>query len=484
MIRATTRRPHRPTTRAARHVLIASVAGAGLLGGLVLLGAGMADAQAGPNPSLTLTFGSSFNIDDNKDLDPVSAGTTTSFDNRIGLAYLTETATSALGIDLNGVLRFSDEPGTGRTTGFEDPSLRLSYSRSGANSQFSLGASHRESDVSFFDPLSLIDTPDVPVDTGDLTTRGTGTRADRSLDLRLENGIEGPLGLSLGLSRRTRDFSNTTDPDYFDTTTTSLTLGATLRFSTRTSTSLTLSRNEYDAEDPLQTFRRTDRISLGLTHALAPDLSLTATLGQSQVDVDETVGLVTTRRSNDGLTANLGLTRELVNGSLGLSLGQSLSINGTRTDLTVSRALELPTGALDVTLGATRSPGGSSTWIGSLGYNHDLPRGSINASLNRSGGTTSADEDVTTTRARLGWSHALTPATGIDVSIDYLSVDSEVVGNDRSRTRMRLAYTWDLAQDWQFSGGYTRVNSRREGTSPAESNALFLSLQRSLTFAP
>jgi hypothetical protein len=207
-------------------------------------------------------------------------------------------------------------------------------------------------------------------------------------------------------------------------------------------------------------------------------------LGQSRVDVDETVGLVTTRRSNDGLTANLGLTRELVNGSLGLSLGQSLSINGTRTDLTVSRALELPTGALDVTLGATRSPGGSSTWIGSLGYNHDLPRGSINASLNRSGGTTSADEDVTTTRARLGWSHELTPATGIDVSIDYLSVDSEVVGNDRSRTRMRLAYTWDLAQDWQFSGGYTRVNSRREGTSPAESNALFLSLQRSLTFAP
>jgi hypothetical protein len=484
MIRATTRRPHRPTTRAARPVLIASVAGAGLLGGLVLLGAGMADAQDAPNPSLTLSFGSSLNIDDNKGLDPVSAGTTTNFDNSIGLNYLSETATSAFGLGLNGVLRFADESGTGRTTGFEDPAVRLSYSRSGANSQLSLGTSYRESDVSFFDPLGLIDTPDVPVDTGDLSTSGTGTRADSTFDLRLETGLEGPLGLSFGLNKRTRDFTDTTDPDYYDTDTTNMSLAATLRFSARTSTSLTLSRSEYDAEDPEQTFRRTDRVSLGVTHALAPDLSLTASLGQSQVDVDETVGLVTTRRSNDGLTANLGLTRELANGTVGMALNQNLSIDGTRTDLTVSRSMELPTGALDVTLGATQSPGGDETWIGSLGYSHALPRGSINASLNRSGGTNSADEDVTTTRARLGWSHDLTPATGIDVSIDYLAVDSTVPGDDRSRTRMRLAYTWDLPQDWQLSGGYTRTDSRREGSSSAESNLLFLSLQRSLTFAP
>lgn len=475
---------HRPTPRAARPVLIASVAGSCLLGGLVLLGAGMADAQAGPNPSLTLTFGSSLSIDDNKGLDPVSAGTTTNFDNSIGLNYLSETATSAFGLGLNGVLRFADEPGTGRTTGFEDPSVRLSYSRSGANSLLTLGASHRESDVSFFDPLGLIDTPDVPVDTGDLSTSGTGTRADRTFDLRLETGLEGPLGLSFGANRRTRDFEDTTDPDFFDTTTTSLSLAATFRLNTRTSTSLTLSRNDYDAEDAVRTTRRTDRVSLGLTHALSPDLSLTASLGQSQVDVDETVGLVTTRRSNDGATANLGLTRELVNGTLGLSLGQNLSINGTRTDLTVRRSMDLPTGALDLTLGTTRSPSGSNTWIGSLAYSHELPRGSLSASLNRSGGTNSADEDVTTTRARLGWAHELTPATGIDISIDYLDNDSETPGADRSRTRLRMAYTWDLPQDWQLSGGYTRVDSRREGSSPADSNQLFLSLQRTLTFSP
>ena len=478
---------HRPTLRAARPVmrtvLLASAAVAGM-GGLVVLGTGMADAQDGPNPSLTLTFGSSLSIDDNKGLDPVSAGTTTNFDNRIGLSYLTETATSALGLNVSSVLRFSQTPGGGSDTSFDDPAVSINYSREGANSTLAFSATHRKADVSFFDPLSLIEDPESPVDPGDLSTSDTGTRTDRSLGLNLETGVSGPLGLTFGLSQRTRDFSGTTDPDHFDTTTTSMTLGATLRMGERTSTSLTLARTDFDAEDAVQTARTTDRVTLGLEHAISPDLRLSASLGQSRITVDETVGLVTTRRTNDGLSASLGLTRDLANGTLGLNLGQEVSINGTRTNLTVSRAMDLPTGALDLTFGASRASGGSATWIGSLGYNHELPRGGIRASLNRQAGTNSADEDVTTTRAQLGWAHEMTDTTGIDLSLDYLDVDSSTVGDDRTRTRLRLAYTWDLPQDWRLAGGYTRTESQNETAGRAHSNVLFLSLERALTFAP
>lgn len=461
----------------------------GIAGGVAIVMAStlattFAVAQEGPNPALTLTFGSTLNVNDNRRLAAVSPGTTTALDTALGLSYLTRTATSSFGLTASSVLRYKKEPGSGAETGFEDPRFGLSYSRQGANSSLSFAASQRRSEIAFFDPFELIDDPEAPVDSGDLTPGVSGDRSDTSLSLGLETGIEGPLGFSLGLSRRDRDFSETIDPDYFDTRTDTVSLGTRLQVSDRTTANLSYSRTDFRAEDVEQTERLSESLSLGLSHALRPDTVLGVILGVSDIVVDETIGGLRTRRGNDGLTAGLSLNRDMPNGGLGLSYNREVSINGTRDSLTLSRDLELPNGELAFTFGTSKLEGGSSTWIGSLSWRKALPAGALTATLDRRAGTTTDNDEVTTTRARLGWSQELTPATGMNISLEYLDTDSDVPGDDRSRARLQLGYSWDVAQDWQLSGGYTRTRSTRETADATSSNAVFLSLQRSFTFAP
>lgn len=460
--------------------VLAGSAGAVVLATLATL----AIAQEGPNPSLTLTFGSSLNVNDNRRLAPVSAGTTTTWDNSLGLSYLSETAISSLRIDAGTVLRYEKEPGRASETGLDDPRFGLTYLRQGANSSLSFSASQRRTSVASFDPFVLIDDPETPVDEGDLTPGVVGDRSDTAVNLRLETGIEGPLGFSLGLGRRERDFSGTIDPDYFDTVTDTVSAAVRLQLSDRTSARVSYSRSAFTAQDAEQTERLNESLSLGLNHALTPDMVLGVTLGATEIVVDETIGGIRTRRSNDGLNAQLSLTRDLPNGGLGLSYAREISINGTRDSLNLTRDLELPDGALAFSLGASKLEGGSSTWIGSVTYRKDLPAGALTATLDRRAGANDDNDEVTTTRARLGWSQDLTPVTGMNLSLDYLDTDSAVAGADRSRARLQVAYNWELAQDWQLSGGYTRTKSWREAAPSAESNAVFLSLQRAFTFAP
>ena len=460
-------------------------------GGRVLVGAvalatlaTLAIAQEGPNPSLTLTFGTALDVNDNRRLAATSAGTSTTLDNSLGLSYLSETAISSLRIDVGTLLRYRNEPGRASETGLDDPRFGLTYLRQGANSSLTFAASQRRSSVAFFDPFVLIDDPDTPVDAGDLTPGVVGTRTDTAVNLRLETGIEGPLGFSLGLGRRERTHSDTIDPSYFDRVTDTLSTAVRLQLSDRTTARVSYARNDYTAEDVARTKRLTQSLSLGLTHALTPDMVLGVTLGATDIVVDETIGGLRTRRGNDGLNAQLSLNRDLPNGGLGLTYSRDISINGTRDSLNLNRNLELPDGALAFALGASRLEGGSSTWIGSVAYRKDLPAGALTATLDRRAGATDANDEVTTTRARLGWSRDLTPVTGMNLSLDYLDTDSEVAGADRARARLQVAYNWELAPDWQLSVGYTRTKSWREAAPATGSNAVFLSLQRAFTFAP
>ncbi|MFN7224021.1 MAG: hypothetical protein ACK4MS_08380 [Paracoccaceae bacterium] len=476
-------RPVPASVRHSRPLLLASVALIGVTS-VMAWGIRAAWAQEGPNPSVTLTFGSILTVDDNKNLDPVSGGTTTTLDNRVGLVYRTETVGSLLEMNASGVLRFSDAPGESRNTSFDDRRVGLRYSREGANSTLGLTLSRTENDVAYFDPFVLVEDPDAPITTGDLTTSRTGSRADSVVGLRFAAGEGGPLALSFALNRRDRSYSNVTDPSFFDTTSTALSLGLTLRPVERTGISLTMSQTDYSAEDVARTDRQTRRVRFGVTHAMSPDMTVSFSLGKTWIDEEELVGGLPVATSRSGLNSSVGLSRDLANGSIGVTLGRDLSGSGNRTDLSFSRTLDLPRGSLAATLGTSHQSGGGSTVIGSLSYAEELPRGALRASLSRRGGTTEDGNDTTTTRANLGWSHALSPQGGIDLSIDYLDVKSDVVGDDRNRARLRLAYTWDLTPDWQLAGGYTRSESRKEASGTATSNAVFLSLQRAVTFAP
>ena len=460
-----------------------TLAGAGLAG--VALTSVAALAQDLPNPALTFSYSSTLNANDNLGLDPTSAGTSTWLDNKLGLSYSSETATSQLSLGASGVFRLSDLAGQGQDAAFDNGTLNLGYARQGANSQLSFDAKYNKVDVAFFDPLLLIPDPENPVDPGDLTTSAQGSRETRQASVKFATGLEGPFGMNFALSRNERRFQDTTDPDFYDTTRTSLSVGATLRPTARTGLSFTLSQTDYSAEDVAQTQRNTRRAVLGLTQALDDATSLSFSLGQTWIEKDQDIGLATIHTEESGLNGGIALSRELSNGTIGLSLNHDISSDGkTRTDLQLTRAMELPNGSLSLAIGPSFHDGGKSGLAGSLNYGRDLPQGSLRAAASRGFSTNDQDDSIDTTRLNLGWSHDLTPTSGLDLSLDYLNIDSEAVGGDRERARLQVAYTLDLADDWQLSGGYAHTYSDKETTGTAQSNSVFVTLGRSVSFAP
>lgn len=464
-----------------------TLTGAGVLGAAALAAGGTL-AQDAPNPALTLSFGSTLNANDNLGLDPKATGTSKWIDNKLGLSWLSETAVSSLKFDASGVLRVSDLPDRPRKTEFDDQTLGLGYTLNGANSRVTAKAGYNRADVAFFDPLFLVDNPDTPFDEADLNTANRGDRITRNASLKFETGLEGPFGMSLAASHYGRSYTDSTNPDFYDTTRDTVSLGATLRPSPRLGLNFGLSQSHYTASDSEDTDRTTRRATVGATYALDAATTLSFSVGKIWIETEENGFLVPRVRSDeDGLNGSLGLTRDLENGSVGLSVVHDIATDGdTWTEVLFSRTMDiLPEGNLSVSIGPGFQENGDTAVVGTLAYGQKLGLGSLNASASRQISTSDTDDSTReTTRLGLGWAQGLTPVSGFNVSVDYLDVESDRAGADRSRARLSLAYTHELAQDWQIQGGYTHTYSDREDEGTAQSNALFLTLQKNLTFAP
>jgi hypothetical protein len=460
-----------------------------LLSGLVLggglLGPAVLHAQEPPNPALTFSFSSTFNVNDNQELDTDSLGTSTWIDNAFGLGYLAETKVSRFALDLGTVLRMSDQPDVGSDTDLDNHRLGLSYSRDGANSRLALDARYNRIDVAFFDPLRYAsENSNLALDGSDLSTSNDGYRETSSAGVQFETGIDGPLGFNLAASHNSRDYHETTDPDYYDSTTNRVSFGTTLRPNKRVNLRLNASQVKYSDEDVEQTDRTTRRLTAGMDYALSPALRASATLGRTWIDEDETIDGIRVSDDEDGVNGSFSLFRDMVNGRMGLTLSHDVSNDGgDRTNLLFSRDLELPRGSLELAIGPSHQSEGDSGLIGTLLYGQEFYRGRLNATASRRLGSNDDDESVSYTRFGLGWRHGLTALSSLDIGIDYLRVDSEAIGDDRRLTRASIAYSHALAEDWQLSGGYTFTDSDEEDEGSAESNAFFLRLQKAVTFA-
>jgi len=460
------------------------LAGAGLLGVAALSGA-VATAQDVPNPVLSFSLGSTFKADDNLALNPKSAGTSTWIDNRFGLTYATETATSSLSFGASVVWRLSDLAGQGQDSSLDDKTLRFSYALQGANSALSVTANYNRADVAFFDVTRLIPDPTNPIDSADLTAAASGTRENRSAAVKFQTGIEGPWGMNLSASHNERNYSGTTDPDFYDTTRDNVSVGFTIRPRATTGLTLTLSQSDYSAADAEQTERSTQRATFGLKQDLDRRTALTLSLGKTWLTTDKVVGGTPEHTAESGFNGSLGLSRDLANGSVGLQLSHDVSYVGNpRTDLMFQREMDLPRGHLSVSAGPSFQSGGQSGFAGTLAYSHALPRGALNAQISRRYAVNDADNAVETTRERLSWNQELTPVSGLDLSFDYLTVNSDAVGEDRDRARLEMAYRVELTKDWRLTGGYSHTYYKRELGDSARSNSVFLTLGRTISFAP
>ena len=430
-------------------------------------GIGPAFAQDDAPGGTTLTFGieTSLSVSDNYNLALVAPGTSTILDTTLSFGYLTETAIDRFAFDIDGVVRAADIPGVGGDIRFDDVNADVSYSREGANSRISATASYSRVNLDFLDPFELADLSDADL------INSSGTRTSRTARVIFETGTSGPLGFGIELGTEVLGYSDTADPGLFDSRTDDIALTSRLRLSPVAEARVRLSQEDYSDEGLIPADRTTRDLSVGVLYELSPINTLDAIVGVSKID-DATTG------ASRGGFGTLILTRALPNGTAGVVLDRSFGIEGGRTTLSVNRSMDLPSGTLAYSLGATRGELGGTEVVGSVAYSQTLARGTFTASLDRAVDSTDAGNDELTTTANLGYTTALTPLANLSLELDYVEVDDAGTVTGTNRTALRAEYTHELTPDWDLSAGYEHQRESTEGSGTANSNTVFLTLGR------
>jgi hypothetical protein len=467
-----------------------SVLGTGCLAGLWLGVALPAPAQQGEGPEAggpVLTFGVSVTASatDNYNLDPDREEDATLLDTRLSVGYLHTRPNDVLRLDASGLLHADTPPGVDNS--FDDRFLSLGYDRQGADAALSFGTSYRLVSVDSRDPFDVDRDPEEdPIDETDLI-RDRGDEETIEARFTLETGLTAPLGLTLTGRYRDRSFTDTTDPELFDSETLSLLATTRLTLDPVTEARLVLSVEEYSADDAPQTDRQTSRATLGLSRALSGTDTIDLALGVSRIETDETIGGGPRRSDTEtGGIGSLAFSRELTRGTIGTSFEIDESENGQTATWLVSRDLPLPRGALALSVGATRDVADDIQPAGRLRLTHEMPRSTLIAALSQDVRTSDRSNELRTTRASLDYIHEINALSQIGLSANFAEISRSggPALNDTSRTDLRATYSHRITRDWLLSSGYEYRIRDEDTVGTATSNRIFLTLERDFTIRP
>ena len=425
---------------------------------------------------------SSLTVDDNFELQSTSSGTSTIWDNRLDFTLSSVTGVQDFNLSGSGVFRYADIPGRS-ISGLEDPTVRLRYRLDGVNSQLTLTGRYRYVDREFLDPFQI----EQEETNFNGFYEGGGTVTFKNAALNYVTGINDPLTFTLDLGHDEKDYDAAaiaSNIRLFDTKTDTIDANVAMKLSPVTSLRFSAGLADYSAEDSNQTQRQTTDYAVGVVQDINPVLVLDAQVGYTEVETDTILG--TTRR--DGATGAVVLTQTLPNGSAFASLDSTLNQNGTRTSLRFGRDLQLPLGNLRASIGGTRTPGGETYVIATVAYDRQLKSSDISVSLNRSVSTNNIDEDVLDTRLTVGYGYEINNNSRINLTLNWGRSESAGIGAAPTieRTTLRASYSRDLTQDWAMTGG-VQLRNRTDttpGVGDAESNSVFLSLDRTFNFRP
>lgn len=436
-------------------------------------------ARAGVQVDIGVT--SKLTVDDNFQLQPNSAGTSTIWDNTLTLGIMSVTGVQDLSLNGSGVLRYGDIPG--RTlSGFEDPNLRLRYRLDGVNSQLTLTGRYRHVDREFLDPFQI----EAEETNSGAFYSGGGTMTVRNAALNYIVGINDPLTFTLGLTHDEKDYDAAAlaaNPRLFGNETDSLNATVALKVSPLTSLRFNAGYAHYTADDAPQTDRTTTDYSVGIVQDINPVLVLDARIGVTEVETDTITG--TTQR--DGLTGAATLTQTLANGTVFVGVDSTVNQNGSRESFRFGRSLQLPLGNFTGSIGATHAPSGNTYAIAAIAYDRQLKSSNVAVSLNRSVNTNNSNEDVLDTRLTVAYGYEINNNSRLAFTLNWGKSESAGIGNAPTieRTSLRAAYSHDLTQDWALTGGVL-LRHRSDSSIPgdAQSNSVFLSLDRVFSFRP
>jgi hypothetical protein len=421
------------------------IAGAALAGAISVTGAVVLAQDGGPGPRLTFGLSQTFDVNDNLDLDVESEGNTAQSFTGLSFGLSSATEISSLEFFAGTALRFTDGPDSDQDVEFDLDGTRvgLAYDRAVASSALSVTGSYTQDQIDT--TLTLADFgpgAEVPEDFGLLS--GTGTRRFATLGATLSLGLDDPVGYELSARASALRYTDTSDPDLFNNN------------RARVGAAILVQLNEVT------------RGRLGLTYG---------TFATDDPD----------REDNDDLGLDLGLTRELDNGNIGLSVFADSYSNDSdsRAGFSLSRALALPAGNLAASIGATQVEGQDPGFTGRLAWAQDLPNGGLDLAVTQAVRNDSDDVPQYVTGLRFGYVRELDPLSQLGLDISYARTENiEPPVDGTTAASFSAIYSRELTEDWALDLGYTYRQRDQDDEGMARSNAVFVGLRRSWELRP
>lgn len=426
-----------------------------------------------PGPDVTLDVTSGVVVSDNIERRRDPAGTSAVSTTRLDLAFSSRTRAQELTLRAGARLEFGNYADEDTADpGVQSPSLSLGYTRESRDAALSLGADYA---------LRELDTEREEVEGGEDLIIDQGQLETRRLSADLALGRDGPVTYTAALSFSDRLYSDTTDPDLNDQVSAAFDQRLSLALNRATRLEFSLNYRERDEDDAEDTLETNAAARIGLNVRARSGLTASGSLG---VSVEEVTQDGETDRQ-EAPVLSLSVTRPRPDGSLSASVTRSLDEQGSRTTLQFGRALALPRGSLDGTVGLTVGETDDTLrLIGSLGLDRPMPRGALSLSLSQE---VNADEDsdFVRTSVGLGYTHELTRLSQLSLSMDLSAVDAVSPDEaDRQRTRVQLAYRRQLTEDWSLNTGVRHLTARESDLDPIIENAVFANLSRRFDLRP
>ncbi len=470
--------------RAVLRTTVAAAAAGALLG----WDAGIAQdgAETPAAPRLVLDYEIELEADSNARLRANSPGATYSMRHDLGFAFRSETRTQSFSLNTDLIARIANDPRNDEfISDVSQGGVDLDYTRTASRSRLSFGASYRRDELVFTEPFFLDLDGDTIIDEAGFT-REDGTVTRSSVRTTLETGIDRPLSTVYSFSAQQRDFSETGDPDLFDSRSYRASVTAQLRFSPVARGRVTAGYRQADFDNFEERETQTATLSAGVAYALNPTLSLDASVGYSRKSETETRDGDRVETVDEGINASIDLTQEMPDGVLFGTFSRSVQDAGFRSTLQVGRNFEFPNSELEASIGVTALDEGDLGSVFNLSYSRSLADGSLGASLQRRVAFSTLDEEKILTSAAINYSRQVTDLSRLGLNLDVARIEQVATEDEEQRTEVAFTASVqrELTADWSLGFGYRGRYNDVEGSDNAVSNAVFLTLGRGFVIRP
>ncbi len=399
-----------------------------------------------------LSFGVSTTAryDDNWNLDQTSAGNTTQLLTTLTFGASSTTHVQSAGIEGGLGVQYLDLAGEGVETGASNPWLRAHYEANGASSKFSSQIGWSKNDRS----LNRVGQQ--------------GTAIDTNARVAYSFGQDLPFGGDVLAS-----YDRVTYSDVADSDTQTRYAKAGLHFDLSSSLTITAggSFKRYTLDEVIPQDTDTSEVSLGAQMRLNGTDTLGVTVARNRIS--EEFGDEAT-----GTTGSVKYTHKGSTVTTTATAASALSLQGTRTSLTVDRTHDLQDETLAYGLGLVRDTQDQTLVSAHLEWKQQVRATAFDVALRRDVNTSSDGYETLSNSLRTSVKHDINDTTNVSTVLKYTS-DDELGGTNTRSGSATVSLGFALGDDWELSVGAEHRMTVDDTDVYADSNAIFATIGKS-----